>query len=93
MNDMDDRIKIIADHYGIEKQTLQACEELAELMKAIIKRSKSRNSAEFDNLIEELADAKIMIDQIKYLNHIGDEIIDEVVDEKLTRQLERIKNE
>lgn len=87
---MNAKIKIIADFYGPEKQTLQACEELAELMQAIIKRSKSRNSANFDNLIEELADVKIMLEQIKYFNHIGDEIIDGVIDEKLTRQLGRI---
>ncbi len=75
MKDIDPRLKVIATHFGFQAQAEKAIEEMAELMveiKHIEKRSE--NSAyDYVRLIEELADVKIMIDQLVYLVRQGKE--------------------
>lgn len=87
---MEKKIKKIADHYGKEAQFEQCKEELDELKEALDNYKARRLSAEFDNLIEEIADVEIMIEQIRYLCGIGQEVTDQVKEFKLNRQLERI---
>ena len=87
---MDARIKTIAEHYGFETQSEKAIEELAELIVAI-KHLKKRDENAADhlvNFIEELADAKIMIDQLIYL-HNKDAPDDMKVEKEIERKIER----
>ena len=78
-------LKYIADHYGLEGQTKKCKEELNELIEAL--------GSNCDiHLAEEIADVEIMISQIKYLRNIPDEQVDVIKKYKIQRQLRRIKD-
>ena len=78
-------LKYIADHYGLEHQLGKCKEELNELIEAI-------DSLDERAIIEEVADVEIMISQIKYLRDIPDEQVDVIKKYKIQRQLQRIKD-
>lgn len=89
------------DRYGIEKQSLVAMEELAELQKAISKLVRNPEERtkplEFkglrQNLIEEMADVLICMDQlIEYYQIQGIEIQD-TIQAKQERQAKRLEEE
>ena len=93
---MDDRLKTIADHYGLDSQLNILQEELAELIQAVSKYRRGDPS----HILEEIADVEIMLDQIKYL--LGNPEIPRVVvekfikiirEDKIKRQLNRIQEE
>lgn len=71
--------------YGIDHQCLKACEECGELIRAI---SRARENGEILNLIEEIADVRIMMEQLMYIYSIRKDDILEVEWSKLER-LER----
>ena len=79
-------LKYIADHYGLEHQIGKCKEELGELIEAI-------DSLDERAIIEEIADVEIMISQIKYLRDIPDEQVDVIKKYKISRQLTRIAKE
>ena len=87
--------KEIAEHYGKAKQRMQAVQELSELILVISRRAdqKEDRQAYIESLIDEIADSKIMIEQIRALYSIPDFDIRQRIDFKLKRQLERIANE
>lgn len=97
---IDERIRTIADHYGFERQSQKTIEELAELIVAI-KHTEKQDENIVDcciNFASELADSKIMIDQLIYLFNkdkglveINGGTIEQEIDYKLDRQLFRIK--
>ena len=69
--EIDPRLKKIADHYGFDAQAEKTIEEMAELIVAI-KNLKKFDGCEADHLVnffEELADVKIMVDQLIYLHN------------------------
>ena len=88
---MNERIKTIADHYGLNNQMMQTVEEMGELTQAIVKVFRNGLDNERDNLIEELADVEIMIEQLDYL--LGDNQIEKVKEYKINRQINRIAQE
>lgn len=98
--EIDPRLKAIAEHYGFEAQAEKAIEEMAELIVAI-KNLKKRDGNEADhlvNFVEELADVKIMIEQLCYLNDkdFSDECdlnTNKEIEFKIERQLNRIEDE
>lgn len=73
----------IADYYGKEHQTIKAMEELAELIQALAK-------GDLENIKEEIADVRVMLEQIEYLYGISDEAITLRMCAKLWRQFERM---
>ena len=79
----------IANHYGIDSQLLMAIEEMSELTKEICKYNRGNDNRE--KLIDEIADVKIMIEQIEYLFKLSKEV-NLRVDYKLQRQLRRIED-
>lgn len=88
--EIDPRLKIIANHFGFQAQAEKAIEEMAELIVEI------KHDNQFKMLIEELADVKIMIDQLIYLKRRsteGAEIFDTATEFKIKRQLKRIADE
>lgn len=89
MND----IKIIADHFGIDKQTKKAIEEASEYIKALLKNQEYGTSETYKSLVEEVADAEIMIAQIKYLHGISEEQLNKIKLNKIARQMGRIAAE
>ena len=94
-----DKCHEIAEHYGEEHQMLKAVEEMAELTQAIMKYLDG--PAEWNALIEELADVLIMAEQLDYLTQkwvvpLGYEHLSDVghrISIKLNRQLERMERE
>lgn len=78
----------IAKHFGLESQMQQLIEEMAELTQAICKHKRGLNVEE--NLIEELADVKLVLDQVISLLHAESDV-SKVVNQKIERTLERIK--
>lgn len=95
---MNEAIRKIADHYGLNAQLNVATEELAELIQAI---ARFRRVNEIDmlelagrkNLVaEEIADVEVMLAQIKYLMKI-DERVEAVAKYEIERQLKRMKKE
>ena len=99
--DYEATIREIADHYGLDWQNEKAVEEMAELIVAIKHLSKlDENEVDhYLNYVEELADVKIMVDQLVYLadrdlpESMQDMSVKRQIDHKLSRQLERIKKE
>lgn len=89
---MYEMVKAIADAHGWNSQKAKAIEELAELIRALARfelvTPHEIKSKEDLNLIEELADAKIMIDQIIHLTRYEDEV-EIAIEVKIQRQLER----
>ena len=86
----DERIKTIADHYGIENQMRQLAEECSELA---VEASHSARIGTTVKIIEEMADVLIMMEQVIYLAGIDRKDIYECIQYKLDRQMKRIKEE
>lgn len=89
---MDERIKKIAEHYGFEAQADKSIEEMAELIVEIKHMKKGKASENFQNFVEELADVKIMIDQLYFMSNFDGDVSKEI-DRKLNRQMKRIEDE
>lgn len=97
-----EKMFLIADTYGYDAQSRQCIEEMAELTQAINKfwgkqlrcGKKKIQDVEFGteekrNMMEEIADVKIMIAQLEYL--LGEDVTP-IMERKVNRQLGRIKN-
>lgn len=105
---MKEELKRIANYYGFPKQSRQLSEECAEIIQAVSKYHRFRESKTtrdeiltstndsnmlIQNICEEIADVEIMLDQMKYLLNINPEAIEEIKINKINRQLERIEKE
>lgn len=92
---MDERIKTIADHYGLDHQCTKLLEEMSELSVAIYSMKKKEKSVEemvddFSNFLEEFTDVDILMEQIKYkLAGLNDKL-KKIREFKLNRQIQRI---
>lgn len=86
-----ERIRTIAEHYGLPTQREQLIEECSELILAAQKCKRYGTRETFDNFCGELADVYIMVQQMMHL--ISPEIIGEIIDKKLDRQIQRIEDE
>lgn len=85
---IDERLERIAEKHGLEAQRDKAVEELAELIRALVRYRPGCTIDDRDNLIEELADAKIMIDQVIHLTNTEIDV-SEIVEQKIRRQMNR----
>lgn len=86
----------IAGYYGPTTQGRQCIEECAELIQAINKwdRINSLGAPEkvkkaMCSIVEEIADVRIMLDQLIYLYGWSEEV-DKMMDDKINRQIVRI---
>ena len=98
MQDIDPRLKQIANHFGFEAQAEKTIEELAELIVAIshLHKRDGKDAEHLANFVEEVADAKIMIDQLIYLSNKGapDDMKGEhEIEKKITKTLQRMQEE
>lgn len=88
----------IAEHYGLRPQSDQTIEEMAELTLALRKfwRCDTEEHEEYKrrrcDIAEEIADVKIMLEQIEYLFDIESEVANWKID-KINRQMKRIHAE
>ena len=89
---IDERLKQIADHYGLDKQLDMLQEECAELIQAVSKYKRTRTTA----IVEEMADVYIMLYQITYLlnKEVASVDVEDFIamwmEKKIRRQLERM---
>lgn len=90
---IDDVIRTIVGYYGADAQSMQACEECAELIQAVSKLTRGVTEMRISALVEEIADVRIMMSQLMQLYGIPEPEVSECIDEKLKRQLKRIKEE
>lgn len=74
-------------YYG-DKQLIVAIEELSELQKEITKSLRGKLSK--GHLMEEIADVKIMVEQLTNYYDIKDLDIQRIIDEKLERTKNRL---
>lgn len=91
----------IAKHFGLELQMQQLIEEMAELTQAICKHKRKNGKGQSldasaarhveENLIEELADVKLVLEQVILLLHAESDV-QKVVNQKIERTLERISD-
>lgn len=81
MND----IKKIVSHFGDVLQVEKAREELVELITALTRK-------DIDNIIEEIADAEIMLEQLKYIYNCIDDV-ETIKQCKIDRTLKIINGE
>lgn len=102
----DERIKTIFDHYKEDSQLEKSIEELDELKEAIdalaelnrlthsrkLAFYRSNRECFVDHIAEEIADVRIMLDQLEYGLKIEQRTAD-WREMKLNRQIERIKIE
>ena len=87
----DERIKTIADHYGLINQLKQLAEECCELSVEALHYTRDRGGTE--RISEEMVDVLIMIQQIIYLLRNDVEKLEKYAEFKLDRQMNRIKEE
>ena len=85
-----DKVKEIAEHYGIKNQLRQLAEECSELS---VESSHSARKGTTVKIIEEMADVMIMIEQVIYLAKIDKCDIEDCINYKINRQLKRIEEE
>ena len=85
-----DKVKKIADYYGLRNQLKQLAEECSEL--SVESLHYIRNGG-MERLFEEMADVLIMIQQVIHLLGCGREDIEKYAEFKIDRQLSRIERE
>lgn len=90
---IDTTAKTILDHYGQQKQELQAVQELSELILLLAARPDQRGDNYEQNILSELADVQIMCEQIQIMHKISNKDIADMKSYKLRRQLARIEKE
>ena len=90
------KLRDIASYYGSTAQGRQCIEECAELIQAINKWDRLKSPGDPENvkkamcsIVEEIADVRIMLDQLIYLYGCSEEV-DKMMDEKINRQIVRI---
>ena len=88
--EMKNAITIIAMHYGVKAQSMQTCEECAELIQAVSKLTREVTEMRILALVEEIADVRIMMSQLMQLYGIPETEVAALVDVKLDRQISRI---
>ena len=75
--------------FGTMNQLVVALEEMSEIQKEICKAM--RSEVNLQHLAEEIADASIMLEQLRMLFDINDEVCD-IMDAKVERLMQRIKH-
>ena len=75
--------------YGRVAQALVAVEELAELQKELLKNI-NRNKWNREQIIDEIADVRIMLEQLNFIYGIENDELEERVKEKVERLRQKI---
>ena len=86
----EEKVKKIAEHYGLKNQLRQLAEECCELS---VESSHSARHGTTVKIIEEIGDVMLMIKQVIYLAKIEKCDIEDCINYKINRQLKRIEEE
>ena len=84
----EEKVKQIADFYGLKNQLKQLAEECSELSVEALHYTREKGATE--RISEEMVDVLIMIQQIIYLLRNDTEKLEKYADYKMDRQLGRI---
>ena len=87
----EEKVKQIADFYGLKNQLRQLAEECCELSVEALHYIRERGGTE--RISEEIVDVLIMIQQVIHLLGRGHEDIEQYAEFKIDRQLKRIEEE
>ena len=91
---MNDKLKQIINHYGVNHQLKYFQSEVYELTEAILwEQLTPSNWHTKAHVIEEIADVMVMLKQFQLFYGIKDEEIKDIMDFKINRQIERIGKE
>lgn len=86
-----------AEYYGYNKQSQLLVEECSELIQAVCKYNRYKGTKRsikcLENLVEEIADVEIMLEQIKAMLNISEELTRVWKIQKVIRTQERINKE
>ena len=84
--------EIVVGHFGVDKQTDMAIEEMTELSKALLKYRRNPTEEHLKDILEEVADVYIMLRQVEYmyLRGLKTELV-KMIAFKINRTLERIE--
>lgn len=88
----EERQKVYADAletFGVNTQLVVALEELSEIQKEVCKAL--RGFTHPAQVAEEIADATIMLEQLRYIFQVGP-AVDQMVDRKIARLVQRIND-
>lgn len=93
INTPTEKAAAIMRHYGAEEQLTILCEECSELIKEACK-CRRKGIVMHDDMIEEMADVKIMLMQFESTMKLAEKaLLERTVQKKLDRQLERMQFE
>ena len=87
----EEKVKQIADFYGLKNQLKQLVEECSELSVEALHYTRERGGTE--RISEEIVDVLIMIQQVIYLLRNDTEKLEKYAEFKVNRQLDRIQRE
>ena len=87
----EEKVKQIADFYGLKNQLKQLAEECCELSVEALHYTREKGGTE--RISEEMVDVLIMIQQIIYFLRDDVKKLEKYADFKLDRQLSRIERE
>jgi hypothetical protein len=89
MTTVNNILELAIEHYGEDHQVIKAMEELGELIAQLAKRSNETGLR--INLLNEIADASIMIEQLKII--FGQDLIHNIQIDKIQRLKSRIQED
>jgi len=87
---MNEQAQAVLQKYGASNQADKVCEELCELLTALFHYDRGKISKE--DLISEIADAEIMLTQLKYMVCDSSDEYTKVLAKKLAKQKHYIDN-
>lgn len=88
--DMEEKIKLLIDHYGKEKQKDIAIEEMTELIKELIKERRYADNR--PRILFEVADVVLMLYQLIQIYQFDGKEIQDIIEYKIDRQIARMEN-
>jgi len=92
---MDDEelFKECVNHWGTTSQILMVIEELSELIVELCHSLRANKPFNIEQITEELADAKLMLDQLQFIFNISDIELNNIRKMKMKRIKELIESE
>ena len=83
---MENKLLTIFYTYGKSHQVSKLLEEVGEFIETVMNEDK-------ENMVQEMADCRVMLKQFQYYYGIADEEIEEVMKYKVERTIKRMENE
>lgn len=87
---IEEKINLLIDHYGKEKQKDIAIEEMTELIKELIKERRYADNT--PRILFEVADVVLMLYQLIKIYEFDGEEIQKIIEYKVDRQIARMEN-